>query len=68
MNLLKKLPPPENPKVVLTIDAAHAMFGHYDEPTTMQCAYARGYGISRGILNRLDIAIWQRVGKERYQK
>ena len=50
MNLLKKLTPPENPKVVLTIDAAHAMFGHYDEPTTRQCAYARGYGISRGSL------------------
>jgi len=50
MNLMKKLPPPENPKAVINIDAAHAMFGHYDEPSTRQCAYARGYGISRGTL------------------
>ncbi len=50
MDLSRHLPSPKNPKIVLTIDAAHAMFGHYDEPTTRQAAYAMGYGISRGTL------------------
>ena len=48
--LLKKLPPCMNPKITLTIDDAHVMFGHYDEDNTRQCTYTRGYGISRRTL------------------
>ena len=69
MNSMKKLPPPENPKVVITIDGGHSMFGHYNEPTTMLCAYTRGYGISRGTLKPVWILRYGiRLDKEKYQK
>ena len=50
LDTTKKIAPPSKPKITMNINHAHQLFGHCDEGTTRQAAYAQGYGIVRGTL------------------